>query len=66
VRREASALSTEPIGVTAAAPAIARAADGALAEARGAATDSTRVFHAPQVGHWPAHFGDALPHCWQR
>ncbi len=28
----------------------------------GAATDSTRVFQAPQCGHWPCHFGDCPPH----
>ena len=23
---------------------------------------STSVFHAPQCGHWPCHFGDWPPH----
>ena len=26
------------------------------------ATDSTRVFQAPQLGHLPSHFGDVPPH----
>jgi len=29
------------------------------------ATPSTSVFHAPQCGHWPCHFGDSPPHSWQ-
>jgi hypothetical protein len=65
--RSASALVTLAIGVSAARPAMARAADGALAAAgRGAATVSTRVFHAPQAAHCPAHLGELAPHCWQR
>ena len=54
------------IGVNEAIPAIARAADGARAVDRGCATVSTSVFHAPHDGHWPAHLGEAAPHCWQR
>ena len=62
--RDASALVTLAIGTTVAAPATATRPD--LAAARGAATVSTRVFHAAHDGHCPAHFGDAAPHCWQR
>ena len=58
---------TLAIGATAATPAMARAADGARPPVgRGAATVSTSVFHAPQAGHWPAHFGELAPHCWHR
>jgi hypothetical protein len=64
-RREASALVMVPIGDTAEAPAIWRAADGARPDL-GAAIVSTRVFQALQAGHCPAHFGDAAPHCWHR
>jgi len=28
----------------------------------GAAIDSTSVFHTPQCGHWPCHFGLWPPH----
>ena len=51
VSRARSALSTIAIGTTEAAPAIARAADGARVVERGAATVSTIVFHAPHDGH---------------
>jgi hypothetical protein len=27
---------------------------------------STQVFHAPQAGHFPNHFGDSLPHSLQK
>ena len=27
---------------------------------------STQVFHAPQAGHLPNHFGDSLPHSLQK
>ncbi len=65
-RRAASALSTAPIGITAVAPATAIAADGVRARApRGAVAVSTKVFHAPQPGHWPAHFGEDAAHSWQ-
>jgi hypothetical protein len=30
--------------------------------AAGVAIDSTSVFHVPQWGHWPCHFGDCPPH----
>jgi hypothetical protein len=44
-----------------------RAADGVRPAADlGAAIVSTRVFHAPQAAHWPAHFGELVPHCWHR
>jgi hypothetical protein len=36
-------------------------ADGAGAELT---TDSTKVFHPPQSGQRPVHFGCSLPHCW--
>jgi hypothetical protein len=52
------------MGVSAAIPAIERAADAGLG-GRGAATVSTSEFHASQDGHWPAHLGEAAPHCWQ-
>jgi len=64
-RREASALVTPAMGTTVAAPADPTRLD-ALAAARGAATVSTRLFHASHDGHCPAHFGEAPPHCWQR
>jgi hypothetical protein len=65
--RPASALVTLAMGATAATPATARAADGArVPTGRGAAIVSTRVFHAPQAAHWPAHLGELAPHCWQR
>jgi hypothetical protein len=55
------------MGEMTAAPAIARAADGSRPRAaRGAAIVSTRVFHEPQAGPWPAHFGELAPHCWHR
>jgi hypothetical protein len=28
--------------------------------------DSSQVFHAPQAGHFPNHFGDSLPHSLQK
>jgi hypothetical protein len=61
-RRDASALVTLPIGTVLADPATAARLD-ARAAARGAATVSTRVFHAAHDGHCPAHFGEATPHC---
>jgi hypothetical protein len=27
---------------------------------------STQVFHAPQAGHFPNHFGDSFPHSLQK
>jgi hypothetical protein len=65
VSRTASALLTCPIGSIAAAPAT-EARSRARAPGAGLATTvSTRVFHAVQEGHWPDHFGDSAPHCWQ-
>jgi len=61
-RREASALVTLAMSTTVAAPADVAGLDARDA-ARGAATVSTRLFHAPHDGHCPAHFGEAPPHC---
>jgi hypothetical protein len=64
VRRCASALVTLAMGVI---PAAVAAAAGRMGRARGrgASIVSTRLFHAPHVGHWPAHRGDDAAHCWQ-
>jgi hypothetical protein len=37
---------------------------GKLRTAAGALsiTASTSVFHCPQPGHWPCHFGELAPH----
>jgi hypothetical protein len=62
----ASALETEPIGSTAAAPARPAAAERCVARlARGATYVSTSVFQAPQEGHWPAHLGVLAAQLWQ-
>jgi len=50
------------MATTVAAPADVARLDARDA-ARGAATVSTRLFHAPHDGHCPAHFGEAPPHC---
>jgi hypothetical protein len=66
VMRAASALLTSPIGEIRNAAALdARSRARPAAELGRATTVSTRVFQAAQAGHWPDHFGDAPPHCWQ-
>jgi hypothetical protein len=67
-RRPASALSTSPMGEMTPGPTGTeprpRARPAAVVGAR-VATVSTSVFHAAHDGHWPDHFGDSAPHCWQ-
>jgi hypothetical protein len=66
--RAASALVTTPIGVTAAPPPTTSAARELVRAAGllGVEAVSTSEFQAPHDGHWPAHFGEPAPHCWQR
>ena len=64
--RAASALSTTAIGVSDGDPRHGARRRCRRERRRGLATVSTSVFHAPHDGHWPAHFGEAAPHCWQR
>jgi hypothetical protein len=66
--RDASALVTIAIGVTAAPPPTTSAArePERAAGCLGVDAVSTSVFQEPHDGHWPAHFGEPAPHCWQR
>ena len=53
------------LGTREAAPAAVARSRARAPDAGRATTVSTSVFHAAQDGHWPDHFGDSAPHCWQ-
>src|SRR3954469_15210193 len=48
-----------------ASPRTLLALDGAMAPGGRACNSSTRVFHAPHAGHWPAHLVWTAPQDWQ-
>ena len=64
VARPAPALATPEIGSIPAARRAGIERARRSVPARGI-TVSTSVFHAPQLGHWPAHFGVVAPQLWQ-
>ncbi len=54
--------TSDPAGTSPTRVASAAAAPGCDRAAARASRSSTRVFHSPQVGQRPSHFGATAPH----